>query len=480
MSGYPNARRFYIDGAWVEPSSTDTIGVVNPATEAVIETIAAGNDEDVDRAVAAAKAAFPAFAATPVAERIALLERIIEGYKARMGDLAAAVTAEMGAPAALASAAQAPAGLGHFLTTLNALKGFEWEEKLGTTTVVSEPIGVCGFITPWNWPLNQIAAKVAPALAAGCTMVLKPSEVAPLNALVFAEILHDAGVPAGVFNLVNGDGLNVGVPLSQHPDVDMMSFTGSTRAGIEVARNAAPSVKRVAQELGGKSANIVLEDADIAKVVTRDLFGMCVNSGQSCNAGSRMLVPAAKMDEAIEAARAAAANIVVGDPTAEGTTIGPVVSEAQFLKIQALIQKGIDEGATLVAGGVGRPDGLDVGFYVRPTVFANVTNDMTIAREEIFGPVICILGYDSEDEAVAIANDTPYGLSGYVSSGNLDHARAVARRLRTGMVHLNGARLDNMAPFGGYKQSGNGREFAKWGLEEFLEKKSIFGDNPKS
>ncbi len=343
--------------------------------------------------------------------------------------------------------------------------------------MVSEPIGVCGFITPWNWPLNQIAAKVAPAIAAGCTMVLKPSEIAPLNALVFTEIMHDAGVPAGVFNLVNGNGLDVGVPLTSHPDVDMVSFTGSTRAGIEVAKNAAPTVKRIAQEFGGKSANVILDDVDVAAVVGRDMFGMCMNTGQSCNAGSRMLVPNKLMDEAIAVAKATAEAIPVGDPTAEGTAVGPVVSEAQFLKIQALIQKGIDEGATLVTGGVGRPEGLDKGYYVKPTVFAHVSNDMTIAREEIFGPVITLIGYDTEDEAVEIANDTPYGLSGYVSSSDPERARAIARRLRTGMVHLNGARLDNKAPFGGYKQSGNGREFGEWGLEEFLEVKSIFGDN---
>jgi aldehyde dehydrogenase (NAD+) len=362
---------------------------------------------------------------------------------------------------------------------LNALKNQEFEEQLGTTTVVYEPVGVCAFITPWNWPLNQIAAKVAPALAAGCTMVLKPSEVAPLNALIFAEVLHDAGVPAGVFNLINGDGATVGAPLSAHPDVDMVSFTGSTRAGIEIARAAAPTVKRVAQELGGKSANVVLDDVDIAQVVARDFFGMCMNTGQSCNAGTRMLVPNSMMDAAIAAAKATAEKIPVGDPTAEGIAVGPVVSEAQWLKIQALIQKGIDEGATLVTGGTGRPEGLDTGYCVRPTVFANATNDRTIAREEFFGPVLSMIGYDTDDEAVEIANDTEYGLSGYVSAGDLDRARAVARRLRTGMVHINGAPLDQRATFGGYKQSGNGREFAGWGLHEFLEAKAIMGDTPK-
>ena len=474
-----HARQFYINGEWVDPISTDTINVVNPATEEVFETIAAGSYEDVDAAVAAASAAFPSFSLTTKDERIALLEKIIEVYKTRIPDIAAAVTAEMGAPTGLANAAQAPSGLGHFMSTLAALKAYEFEEVMGTTTVVQEPIGVCGFITPWNWPLNQIAAKVAPAIAAGCTMVLKPSEVAPLNALVFAEVMHEAGVPAGVFNLVNGNGLDVGVPLTSHPDVDMVSFTGSTRAGIDVATNAAPTVKRVAQELGGKSANVILDDVDVAATVGRDMFGMCMNTGQSCNAGSRMFVPNSMMDEAMAVAKATAENIPVGDPTAEGIAVGPVVSEAQFLKIQALIQKGIEEGATLVTGGVGRPEGLETGFFVKPTVFGNVTNDMTIAREEIFGPVITILGYDSEAEAVEMANDTPYGLSGYVSASDPERARKVARQLRTGMVHINGASLDNKAPFGGYKQSGNGREFGAHGLKEFLEVKSIFGDNPK-
>lgn len=475
-----NARQFYINGEWVDPISTDTIAVTNPATEEVFETIAAGNHEDVDAAVAAAKAAFVTFSQTSKEERIALMEKIIEVYKTRMGDIAAAVTSEMGAPAGLANAAQAPSGLGHFMSTLKALKAYEFEEVMGTTTVVQEPIGVCGFITPWNWPLNQIAAKVAPAIASGCTMVLKPSEVAPLNAIVFAEVMHEAGVPAGVFNLVNGNGLDVGVPLTSHPDVDMVSFTGSTRAGISVATNAAPTVKRVAQELGGKSANVILDDVDVAATVGRDMFGMCMNTGQSCNAGSRMLVPNAMMDEAMAVAKATAESVPVGDPTAEGIAVGPVVSEAQFLKIQALIQKGIDEGATLVTGGVGRPEGLDKGYFVKPTVFGNVSNDMTIAREEIFGPVITILGYDSEEEAIEIANDTPYGLSGYVSAADPARAKAVARQLRTGMVHINGAPLDNKAPFGGYKQSGNGREFGTHGMKEFLEVKSIFGDNPKA
>jgi len=475
-----NARKFYINGEWVDPISTDTIAVVNPATEEVFDTIAAGNNEDVDAAVAAAVAAFPSFSQTSKDERIALLEKVIEVYKTRMGDIAAAVTSEMGAPSGLANGAQAPAGLGHVMATLKALKNHEFEEVIGTTTVVEEPVGVCAFITPWNWPLNQIMCKVAPALATGCTMVLKPSEVAPLNALIVAEVLHEAGVPAGVFNLINGNGLDVGVPLTSHPDVDMVSFTGSTRAGVSVAENAAPTVKRVTQELGGKSANVILDDVDVAAVVGRDMFGMCMNTGQSCNAGSRMLVPNAMMDEAIAVAKATAESIPVGDPTAEGIAVGPVVSEAQFLKIQALIQKGIDEGATLVTGGVGRPEGLDKGYFVQPTVFANVTNEMTIAREEIFGPVITILGYGSEEEAIEIANDTEYGLSGYVSSADHDRAVAVARQLRTGMVHINGAGGDINAPFGGYKRSGNGREWGLHGMKEFLETKSIFGGTVKT
>ncbi|MEZ5728217.1 MAG: aldehyde dehydrogenase family protein [Burkholderiaceae bacterium] len=471
--------KFYIDGQWVEPLGQQTLEVINPATEAAIGRIALGTPADVDRAVAAAKKAFESWSQSSREDRMALLEKIIALYKERIGDLAGIISAEMGAPMKLAKAAQAPSGLGHLMATLRVLKKYEFEEDIGTSRVVREPMGVCGLITPWNWPLNQIACKVAPALAAGCTMVLKPSEVAPFNAVAFAQILHDAGVPAGVFNLVNGDGPTVGNAMSSHPDIDMMSFTGSTRAGIEVARASAPTVKRVAQELGGKSANIILDDADFAKVVKRDLFGMCVNSGQSCNAGSRMLVPAARMDEVAEIAKAAAERIVVGDPADEATAIGPVVSKAQFDKIQGLIEKGIAEGARLAAGGPGRPAGLEKGYYVRPTVFTHATNDMTIAREEIFGPVITIIGYQDEDDAVRIANDTVYGLSGYVSSGDPERAKRVARRLRTGNVHLNGAGVDPNAPFGGYKQSGNGREWGRYGFEDFLEVKAMFGYTPK-
>ena len=470
-----NRQKFYINGEWVQPSTSATLEVINPATEEPIDRIALGGPQDVDRAVAAAKAAFETYSQTSQEERVALLERIIATYSARMGDVATVISQEMGAPMGLAKAAQAPAGLGHFMTTLEVLKTYEFEEDIGTSRILKEPAGVCGFITPWNWPINQIACKVAPALAAGCTMVLKPSEVAPFNAILFAEVMDEAGVPPGVFNLVNGDGPTVGAALSSHPDVDMMSFTGSTRAGIEVARNAAPTVKRVAQELGGKSANIILDDADFQKAISRDLFGMCMNSGQSCNAPTRMLVPMSRMDEAAAIAKAAAENVRVGAPDAEGTTIGPVVSEVQFNKIQGLIEKGIEEGAQLETGGPGRPDGLNQGYYVKPTVFSHVTNDMTIAREEIFGPVLSLIGYQDDEDAVRIANDTVYGLSGYISSGDPERAKALARRIRTGNVHLNGASVDNKAPFGGYKQSGNGREWGALGFEEFLEVKAIMG-----
>jgi aldehyde dehydrogenase (NAD+) len=393
-----------------------------------------------------------------------------------MPQIAEAISDEMGAPMPLANAAQAPSGLGHFMTTLDVLKDFQFEEDLGTARILREPVGVCGFITPWNWPINQIACKVAPALAAGCTMVLKPSEVAPNNALLFAQVLHEAGVPAGVFNLINGDGPTVGAALSRHPKVDMMSFTGSTRAGVEVAKNAAPTVKRVTQELGGKSANIILDDADLQKAISRDVFGLCMNSGQSCNAPTRMLVPNSRMDEAAAIAKAAAEQVKVGDPKAEGTTIGPVVSAVQFEKIQGLIQKGIDEGAKLETGGTGRPDGLNAGYYVKPTVFSHVSNDMTIAQEEIFGPVLSLIGYEDDADAVRIANETLYGLSGYIS-GDEAHAKKIARQIRTGNIHLNGAPVNNQAPFGGYKQSGNGREWGRYGLEEFLEVKAILGYN---
>ncbi len=469
-----HARHFYVDGCWVEPSSADTLAVVNPATEEAIAEISLGTAADVDRAVAAAARAFESFSRTTTAERLALLDRIIEVFATRLDDLADIVSREMGAPRWLATAAHAPIGMAHLKTVRSVLERFEFEREQGSTLIVREPIGVCALITPWNWPLNQIVCKVGPALAAGCTMVLKPSEVAPLNAIVFAEILHEAGVPAGVFNLVHGDGPTVGAALSSHPDVDMVSFTGSTRAGVEVARAAAPSVKRVTQELGGKSADIILDDADFDEVIARDVLRMCTNTGQSCNAPTRMLVPAARMDEAAALAAAAAQSLVVGEPSSETTRMGPVVSAVQFDRVQQLIERGIAEGATLAAGGPGRPSGLDVGYYVQPTVFSHVTNDMTIAREEIFGPVLVMIGYEDDDDAVRIANDSDYGLSGYVS-GSPERARSLARQVRTGNVHINGAGNDLAAPFGGYKRSGNGREWGEFGFEEFLETKAILG-----
>lgn len=468
-------KQFYINGQWVEPSTTDTVDVINPATEAVVATIALGGKQDVDTAVAAARKAFESYSQTSREERIALLERILEIYQRRSDEFARAITLEMGAPDKLSRYAQAPSGTGHFAAALKALRAFEFEERIGNTLVVKEPIGVCGLITPWNWPINQLACKIAPALATGCTMVLKPSEVAPLSALLLAEVLDEAGVPAGVFNLVNGDGPTVGSAMSAHPDIDMMSFTGSTGAGRQVMKNGADTIKRVALELGGKSANILLDDADFGKMVAQGVMSCMNNSGQSCNAPTRMLVPQSRMDEVVEIARAAATKVRAGAPDAPDTTIGPVVSKVQWSKIQDLIAKGIEEGANLVVGGTGRPEGLDKGYYVKPTIFSHVTTDMTIAREEIFGPVLSIIGYQDEADAIRIANDTRYGLSGYVSSADLDRARKVARQIRTGMVHLNGAPLDNDAPFGGYKESGNGREWGHYGLEDFLEVKSIFG-----
>ncbi|MEX2481067.1 MAG: aldehyde dehydrogenase family protein [Gammaproteobacteria bacterium] len=465
--------KFYINGEWVDPSDPKPLDVINPATEEVLGQIMLGNAQDVDRAVAAAKTAFETYSQTTREERVALLEAIQAAYKERYSEMVETISNEMGAPMWLCKAAQAAMGPAHLGTMIEVLKNYAFEEDRGNITLRREPIGVCGFITPWNWPINQIACKVLPALAAGCTMVLKPSEVAPLNAALFAEILHTAGVPAGVFNLVNGDGPSVGAAMSSHPDIDMMSFTGSTRAGIQVAKAAADTVKRVAQELGGKSPNIILDDADFETAVGGGVQAMFLNSGQSCNAPSRMLVPATRHDEAVAIAKSAAANTNVGDPKMKDSTIGPVVSKVQFDRIQTLIQKGIDEGATLVCGGTGRPEGLDRGFYVKPTIFANVNNDMTIAREEIFGPVLCMLPYQNEEEAIRIANDTPYGLSAYVSGKDAERVRKVAERLRAGNVHVNGAGLDFHAPFGGYKQSGNGREWGEFGFEEFLEVKAV-------
>jgi len=466
--------KFYIDGAWVDPVTPKSLDVINPATEEVCGHISAGSAADVDKAVKAAQKAFISYSQTSREERIDLLQRILAEYQKRFGDVATAITEEMGAPASLAQRAQAPIGLGHIATSIEVLKTFKFEEDRGTTRLVKEPIGVCGMITPWNWPINQIACKVIPALATGCTMVLKPSEEAPFSAIIWTEIMHAAGVPAGVFNLVNGTGAEVGAAISCHPGVDMVSFTGSTRAGIEVAKAAAPTVKRVAQELGGKSPNIILEDANFPTAVGGGVKHVMQNSGQSCNAPTRMLVPSKKMDEAIAIARQAAESTTVGDPNGNAQ-MGPVVNKTQWEKIQRLIKAGIDEGATLVTGGVGRPEGLDKGFYVKPTVFANVNNEMTIAKEEIFGPVVSILGYDSVDQAVQIGNDTEYGLAAYVSGTDLAKVREVASRMRAGQVAVNGAGGDMMAPFGGYKMSGNGREWGDYGFHEFLETKAVIG-----
>ena len=467
--------QFYIGGEWVKPRSAKMLPVMNPATDEAIATIALGSKADVDDAVAAARAAFPTFSATTREERLALLQAVFAAYQAHFDEMAETISREMGAPLWLSKAAQAAAPMGHLATMLEVLGGYQFEVQRGSTLMRREPIGVCGLITPWNWPVNQIACKVVPALAAGCTMVLKPSEIAPLDGIIFAEVVHAAGVPPGVFNLVNGDGPTVGQTLASHPDVDMVSFTGSTRAGIMVAKSAADTVKRVTQELGGKSANIILDDADLDHAVTQGVAACFGNSGQSCDAPTRMLVPRAKLDAALKIARQAAENHTVGDPRAEGIQLGPVVSEMQYNKIQKLIATGIAEGAPLVTGGPGRPAGLEHGYYARPTVFGPVRPDMTIAREEIFGPVLSIIPYDSEQQAIDIANDTVYGLAAYVQSGNPEHARAVARQLRAGQVQVNYPDWDTMAPFGGYKQSGNGREYADWGISDFLEIKGIVG-----
>lgn len=467
---------FYINGKWVKPDGRPTLDVINPATEKPFTRISMGSAADVDAAASAARAAFPAWSQTSREERLAILDKILAGIKARAEDLAQAISQEMGAPIGFARTAQVGTGIAHFATARQILSTYEFEETRGTTQIIKEPVGVCGMITPWNWPLNQLTCKVAPALATGCTMVLKPSEIAPISAMILAEIIHEAGVPAGVFNLVNGDGPSVGAAISAHPEIDMVSFTGSTRAGREVAKAAADTIKRVCQELGGKSANIILDSADLAAAVKGGVMGCFGNCGQSCNAPTRMLVPQSRMAEAIDIAKATAAKAIPGNPADETTRLGPVVSQMQYDKIQSLIQAGIDEGATLVAGGTGKPAGLETGYFVKPTVFANVTNTMTIAREEIFGPVLSIIGYKDDADAVRIANDTVYGLSGYVS-GAPDHARAIARQIRTGMIHINGAGPDFAAPFGGYKQSGNGREWGIEGFHDFLEIKAIMGYN---
>lgn len=467
--------KFYINGQWVDPVTPRSLDVINPANEQVCASISIGSSADVDIAAQAARKAFETFSRTTRAERIELLAALVEVYQKRYNDMADAISEEMGAPTKLAIEAQAATGIGHLATAMEVLKTYEFEETAGASRIIKEPIGVCGLITPWNWPINQITCKVAPALAVGCTMVLKPSEVAPLSAYIFSEIMHEAGVPAGVYNMINGDGPGVGTALSTHSEIDMVSFTGSTRAGSLVAQNAAPSVKRVTQELGGKSPNILLDDVDLEAAVTRGVLHMFQNTGQSCNAPSRMLVPADKMDKAAEIAAKVASQVVVGDPKAEETTMGPVVSDVQFNKIQDLIQKGIDEGARLVCGGVGRPAGLDKGYFVQPTVFADVNNDMNIAREEIFGPVLTMLPYGTVDEAISIANDTPYGLAGYVQGEDMDKVLSVVAKIRAGNININGGSGDLNTPFGGFKQSGNGREWGAHGFADYLEIKAVSG-----
>jgi len=470
-----DCRQFYIDGKWVRPTEARDWEVINPSTEEPIATISLGVAADVDRAVAAAKKAFESYSQTTVQERVALLQRVIEIYKAKSEEMAETISLEMGCPLSLSRAAQVAAGLGHLFEIVKVLEHFQFEDLKGSTLMRKEPIGVCGLITPWNWPMNQIAAKVAPALAAGCTVVLKPSEMAPLSAYLFAQILDQAGVPAGVFNLVNGDGPTVGAAISAHRDVAMVSFTGSTRAGVAVALAAAPTVKRVTQELGGKSAHIILDDADLDTAVKEGVQACFRNTGQSCNAPTRMLVSRSKMAQAIAAAKKTAEATRVGDPLSEGNHIGPLASQAQFDKVQRLIHVGIAEGARLIAGGPDRPEGMSTGYFVKPTIFAEVQNDMTIAREEIFGPVLCMISYQDEEDAVRIANETPYGLSGFVTAGDIERARRVAKQIRSGNVHINNARVDFGGCFGGYKQSGNGREWGEAGLAEFLELKAIFG-----
>jgi aldehyde dehydrogenase (NAD+) len=467
--------QFYIDGAWVDPVVAHPLDVINPSNEDAFAKISLGSTEDVNKAVAAAKRAFQSFGFSSRSERLDLLRRIIDVYKKRSQDLADAVSREMGAPRQFALSNQVGIGFSHLQKMAEVLEGFQFQHAKGTSLVVKEPVGVVGLITPWNWPLNQITCKVGPALAAGCTMVLKPSEIAPLSALIFAEILDEAGTPPGVFNLVNGDGPTVGQALASHPDIDMISFTGSTRAGILVAKATADTVKRVHQELGGKSANILFPDVDFSVAVPKGVAGCFGNSGQSCNAPTRMFVPRDRQDEVIAFAKAKAETFIVGAADADGTNLGPVVSQIQYDKIQDLIASGITEGATLVAGGPGRPAGLNRGYYVRPTVFADVTPQMRIAREEIFGPVLSILPYDTVEEAIEQANDTPYGLASYIQAKDIEKARETALRMRSGNVHINYPAWDAGIPFGGYKQSGNGREYAEYGLEDFLEIKGILG-----
>mgnify|MGYP003636965916 CR=1 FL=1 len=472
------SKEFYINGAWVKPDAPKVFEVINPATEEPAGHIALGNENDVDLAVEAARLAFPSFSRTTKTERIELFDSIIAEFRKRRTELAEAITEEMGAPSKLAENLHAPIGHIHLKIAQTILKDFEFEQLRGSTQIVYEPVGVCALITPWNWPINQIAAKAAPALAAGCTMVLKPSEYSPFSAQIWTEVFAAAGVPAGVFNMIHGDGPTVGGALSAHKDVDMVSFTGSTIAGIEVARGAAPTIKRVHQELGGKSANIIMPDADIADAAEAGFRSVVSNSGQSCNAPTRMLIPARNMDEVSQRLSEVASALNTGNPK-ENPDLGPVVSIRQFDRIQKLIQVGIDEGATLVAGGTGRPAGMEKGYFVKPTIFTNVSNDMRIAREEIFGPVLCVIGYEDMDEAITIANDSVYGLAGYIQGKDKDAIDKVASRLRVGQVLINSPHPDGMAPFGGYKQSGNGREWGEYGFEGFLEVKAILGNAPE-
>ncbi len=472
-----NNKNFYINGAWVAPAITNDFAVINPANEQTAATISLGSQADVDTAVAAAKTAFETWSLTSKQERIDLLTRLTDIYASRMDEMAKAISTEMGAPIDMATNAQAASGLGNIKSFIKALETFEPEHQLrqgdDRFLIAHEPVGVCALITPWNWPMNQVALKVGAALAAGCTMVLKPSEIAPLSALLFAEMIDEAGFPAGVFNLVNGDGPGVGSALTSHPDIDMVSFTGSTRAGILVTKAGAESVKRIALELGGKSPNIVFADADIEKAVKTGVLHCFNNTGQSCNAPTRMLVEESIYDQAVEIAKNTAAKVSVGDPAEPGRHLGPLISQTQFDKVQGLIQVAIDEGAETVTGGTGKPEGFETGYYVRPTIFSGVNNQMTIAREEVFGPVLAMIPFKDEEDAIKIANDTPYGLAAYFHTGDSDRAKRVSRQLKAGMVLLNGAPHPSDAPFGGYKQSGIGREGGKWGMEDFLETKSI-------
>ena len=470
-----NLTKFYINGEFTDPSSNETLGIINPATEEEIGIVALGSIEDVDRAVYSARKAFSVSSKLSKTDRLDILKTVRENYKKRFNDLSEAIRLEMGAPIKLAEGAQAATGLGHLKTAIRVLENHEFEYKHGDYIVREEPIGVCGLITPWNWPINQIVSKVAPAFAAGCTVILKPSEIAPLSAMIIAEIMHESKIPAGMFNLVNGLGNIVGEAMSAHKNIDMMSFTGSTRGGVAVATASAATVKRVSQELGGKSANIILDDDSFTKSITNGVTHVMSNTGQSCNAPTRMLVPLSRHDEALDIAKNSVENIKVGKPDDINTDLGPLVSITQYNKVQNLIEKGIEEGAQLVSGGKGKPDGFEKGYYVKPTIFGNVSNNMIIAKEEIFGPVLSIIPYDDIEHAVSIANDTVYGLAAYVTGEDQKKCLEVARELRAGQISLNYGSSGPSAPFGGYKQSGNGREKAEWGLDEFLEIKAIMG-----